>query len=308
MNKLVSSVMSRFARPALKVRQHSPAILFGAGVIGVGTTVVLACRATLKLEDTLAETKLKLDKIDAAAKLKDPDFNEDTQKKAQVAVYVSSGMKIVRLYAPAAVVGLASIGALTGAQVILNRRVAGLGAAYMAVQEAFDKYRSRVIEKYGVEDDIEFRHQFEDREYVEEAEDGSGPVVKTVRQPTDGSLSGYARLFDEHNHNWKRDPHGNLMFLSCQQNWANQMLQNRGHLFLNEVYDMLGFDRTQAGALVGWVWRKHEDDQVGDPYVDFGVLDGDRYSGQRFINGEERSVWLDFNVAGPIYKLLEKKI
>jgi len=302
----MQTAVGKLYRPALKVRQHSPAILFGAGVIGVGATVVLACRATLKLEDTLEETKRNLDRVERASESEVEGFSDKDKQKAQVAIYVAGGLKVAKLYAPAVIVGLASVGALTGAQIILNKRVAGLGAAYMAVNEAFNKYRARVVEELGVEKDLEFRHGFEDRDIVEDTDEG--PVVKTVRQPDGSSPSMYARFFDENNKNWQRStPNHNQFFIACQQNWANEMLKARGHVFLNEVYDMLGFERTAAGAVVGWVY---DEDGPGDHFIDFGVLDGDRYTGQRFINGEERSVRLDFNVAGPIHMLLgngEKK-
>jgi hypothetical protein len=88
------------------------------------------------------------------------------------------------------------------------------------------------------------------------------------------------------------------MFIRSQQNYANDLLNARGHVFLNEVYDMLGIERTSAGAVVGWVRGN------GDNEIDFGVLN-DLHSGQRFINGDERSVLLDFNVDGVVYDLIE---
>lgn len=296
MNKIVQLVTSKLSRPTLLLKKHSPVILFGAGVVGVGTTVVLACRATLKLEETLEETKTDLARVERASERE--DFDDDQTKRAQVAIYVSGGLKVAKLYAPAVAVGLVSVGALTGAHVLLNKRVAGLGAAYAAVDTAFKKYRQRVAEELGIEKDLEFQQDFEDREYVVEGPEG--PEVKTIRQPGPGAPSMYARFFDENNKNFKRDPHHNQFFIQCQQNWANDMLKARGHVFLNEIYDMLGFDRTKAGAVVGWVWNGK-----GDSFIDFGVLEGDRYTGQRFINGEERSIRLDFNVAGVIYDLLK---
>ena len=88
------------------------------------------------------------------------------------------------------------------------------------------------------------------------------------------------------------------MFLNGQQNFANDLLQARGHVFLNEVYDMLGIPRSQAGAVVGWV------KEFGDGYVDFGIFDGKTSQARSFVNGEERNILLDFNVAGVIYDLI----
>lgn len=62
----------------------------------------------------------------------------------------------------------------------------------------------------------------------------------------------YARLFNQENKHWDRPEHAEI-FLKMQESWFNQTLAARGHLFLNEVYDGLGFPRVPAGQLVGWV-------------------------------------------------------
>ena len=98
------------------------------------------------------------------------------------------------------------------------------------------------------------------------------------------------------------------MFLRRQQDYANEVLKSRGHLFLNEVYDMLGIPRTKAGQVVGWIYN--EDNPNGDNYVDFGIYDLSNLSDSQkerkmaFVNGQEYSILLDFNVDGPIYDLI----
>ena len=92
------------------------------------------------------------------------------------------------------------------------------------------------------------------------------------------------------------------MFLRAQQQYANDKLIAQGHLFLNEVYDMLGLPRTKAGAIVGWVYD--DNNAVGDNFVDFGIYDVHRETARDFVNGYERSILLDFNVDGVIYDLI----
>ena len=111
----------------------------------------------------------------------------------------------------------------------------------------------------------------------------------------DRGVSEYARWFDDGCAGWTKDPEYNLVYLKTQQNYANDMLRTRGHLFLNEIYDLLGIPRTKAGAIVGWIY-------VDDySHVDFGL-----YSerNQDFINGFENTVLLDFNVNGNILDLI----
>ena len=168
----------------------------------------------------------------------------------------------------------------------------GLTAAYAALDKGFRQYRERVVGELGADKDREFRYAMEDKTIVEETKEG--PVTKQIKVV--GGTGIYARLFDEYNSNWSDDPGYNRLFISCQQNFANDLLRSRGHVFLNEVYDMLGLERSPEGAVVGWVL-----DGDGDGYVSFGVFDGDMYKGQEFVNGNERSILLDFNVDGVIW-------
>lgn len=129
-------------------------------------------------------------------------------------------------------------------------------------------------------------------------DDGALVNVETKRDKTDcgDSVSQYARFFDEGSPAWSKDSEYNLMFLKQQQQYANDLLKKRGHIFLNEIYDMLGIPRTKAGAVVGWVYD--ENNPIGDNYVSFGITDE---RNANFVNGYEKSVLLDFNVDGNIW-------
>lgn len=111
----------------------------------------------------------------------------------------------------------------------------------------------------------------------------------------DNSVSPYACWFNETSAAWSKDPECNKFFLLRQQDYANEKLKQRGYLFLNEVYDMLGVPRTKAGQVVGWIFDPKN--PVGDNYVDFGLFDP---CNENFINGYEKSVLLDFNPDGNI--------
>ena len=81
------------------------------------------------------------------------------------------------------------------------------------------------------------------------------------------------------------------------------MLKSRGHLFLNEVYDLLDIPRSKAGQVVGWVYNKNNNVK-GDNYVDFNIYDITDKAKRSFVNGYERTILLDFNVDGVIYDLI----
>lgn len=315
--KLVPKAIStKVARQALLGRKSAPTVLFATGVTGMVGSTVLACRSTLKLQDTLERTHESLKKaselrkeapiaaekiskhFEATGELRDDLMYKDWDQRRDVAViYLRGIFDVAKLYAPSVLLGAASIACLTKSQSILNQRNAALTAAYVAVDEAFSRYRERVVRKYGETQDREFRFGVEEVEMVDEK--GKMTTEKLVGSE-DPSM--YARFFDEYSSNWtKNHPDYNYIFLQCQQKYMNDMLKARGHLFLNEVYDALGLSRTKAGSVVGWVVS-----EGGDNFVDFGVFnDREGRSLREFINGREGSVLLDFNVDGIIYDKID---
>ena len=288
MNLLPSGVSRKFARQILVAQKHSPTLLFGAGVIGVVASTVLACKATLKLEELLYETR---DELNTVKHLEHSKYSEDDRKKDITYVYVRTCVKLSKLYGPSIVIGSASVAALTGSHHILSKRNAALTAAYAAVQKSFDEYRGRVVEQLGEEKERELRYQVKE---VADGKDKEGKK-KTVKVAS-GSPSMYARFFDDNNRNWSPTSEYNILFLRCQQNYANDQLKARGHVFLNDVYDSLGMERSTEGAVVGWLW-----DGTGDNFIDFGVFDSPACDGFfEFVQGRQ-GVWLDFNVDGVVY-------
>lgn len=292
----VPEVISRtVARNSLHLQKASPEILLGVGIVGLVGSTVLACRATLKMSDVLDESKTK---IDQATTLEHRDYSESDRSRDLTLIKYQTGIQIVKLYAPAIVVGGLSIYALTSSHNILSRRNAALTAAYAALEKGFDQYRARVIEKYGEEEDRDFRYGTE-KVTIVDPDTGKKKTVTRVG-PDDPSI--YARFFDPVSRNWQKEPEYNLIFLKCQQNWANDLLLSRGHVFLNEVYDMIGIPRSKAGAVVGWILSKNGET---DNFVNFGVFEGKEQIARDFVNGREGAILLDFNVDGVIYDKLE---
>lgn len=61
------------------------------------------------------------------------------------------------------------------------------------------------------------------------------------------------RQFDESNPNWRSNRQFNKMFIDAQEQYMNHRLKRDGFVFLNDVYDALGFPRTALGQILGWV-------------------------------------------------------
>ena len=290
-----------------QVQKHSPEILMGVGVVGVVTSTIMACKATMKLNDILEESKEKRDIIKEVEN--NPDYKDqyspEDAKKDLTINYVQTGMKIVKLYTPAVVLGGASLGCLLASNDILRKRNAALSAAYMTVDKSFKEYRNRVTERFGeeVEKEIRYGIKAEQIETTVVDEDGNETTVTETIKTMDPNLySDYARFFDAASPYWQNDPEYNLMFLKAQQQYANDLLRAKGRLFLNDVYDMLGIEKTKAGQVVGWVYD-HENPN-GDNFVDFGIYDMSKERVRAFVNGYETNILLDFNVDGNIWNLM----
>ena len=306
--KLIPDAISRkVAQTGLAASANSPKILFVGGVVGMVGSTVLACRATLKLEATLddierekaqqLEIKETVDAPDYAGEL---TYSDKELKRDLTRVSVKGIGKIARLYAPSVIVGGVSIAALTKSHNILQDRNLALTAAYAAIDGAYSRYRERVVERYGADVDRELYFESETVDIIDE---DTGKLITTTRAVgAPGSI--YARWYDEQaSRNWKPDPDVNLLFLTNQQNWANDRLKVRGHVFLNEVYDALGLSHTKEGSVVGWLWHQG----TGDNEIDFGIWDANGADVVNdFFNGREGAILLDFNVDGMIYDKLNE--
>lgn len=296
-----------FNNAGLQIKKHSPEILLGVGIVGTVASTVMACKATTKLDSILKETKQTTDIIHAGAtvgNIEGYEYTQEDAKKDLTIVYAQTGVKLVKLYAPAIAVGALSIACIVSGHKILKGRNLALAAAYAAVDKGFKDYRKNVVEKFGEEIDKELRYNVKAKEYEtkEIDEKGKEKTTKEIVNVVDSDASVYARFFDELCPDYEKDAEFNLMFLRKQQEWANEVLRSRGHLFLNEVYDSLGIPRTKAGQVVGWIYDEKK--PVGDNYVDFGIYNTKRASNREFVNGYEKAILLDFNVDGDILNLI----
>lgn len=312
-NEIMANVTRTFHKVGFSVKKHSPEILVVGGVVGVVTSAVMACRATTKVSAILEESKSTIEAIHMVSEQPEMSekYTEEDRKKDLAIVYAQTGLKFVKLYGPSVVMGAASIGCILYSHKILSKRNAALAAAYATIDKSFKEYRGRVIERFGKELDRELKYNIKAKE-VEEVvvnEDGTESTVKKhIDVVNPEGFSEYSRFFAEGCRGWEKNPELNLFRLKQVQNWANEVLQSRGYLYLNEVYEELGIPKTKAGHVVGWIYDPKNPDL--DNYVDFGIYDvytpNEKLNEARrdFVNGFERSILLDFNVMGDIYNLM----
>ena len=289
-----------------QVKKHSPEILMVAGIAGTIVGTVLACKATTKVSEIIEEKNKNIENVHTCLEYNTKEYTEEDSKKDLTIIYAQTGVKLFKLYAPAIGVMALSFASIIAGHKVLKKRNIAIAAAYAAIDKGFKQYRKNVIEEFGEGVDQQMRFGLKSKEIKKKDKDG-----KTVKEteyyidqeenPLD-NISEYARFFDAASENFAKDPEYNMMFLRRQQDYANEMLKSRGHLFLNEVYDLLDIPRSKAGQVVGWVYDKNGNTK-GDNYVDFGLYRNDQGT-RRFVNGLEYNILLDFNVDGVIYDLI----
>ena len=305
-NDIMANASRVFGKVTLKGKKYAPEVMVIVGVVGVVASTVMACKATTKVSVVVDDTKKQMDQIHEVAETHAEEYSEDDMKKDTVIVYTQTAVKFAKLYGPAVILGTISIACILGSHHILSKRNAALAAAYATVDKGFKEYRCRVIERFGKELDKELRYNVKAKDFeetvVNEETGEETKVTNTVNVADPNEYSDYARFFDDGCTGWTKDSEQNLYFLKCQQNYANECLQKKGYLFLNDVYEMLGIPKTKAGQIVGWIYDKKN--PVGDNFVDFGIYNMNHEKVRDFVNGYERTILLDFNVDGNILDLI----
>ena len=302
----VSTSAAKFAGKAeFTIKKNSPEILLGAGIVGFVGTIVLACKATCRADEVLEFHRRKIKDINDAKEIADADpegemsYDVEIYRQDKAIRYLKTTGRLAKLYAPTVAVGTLSLACILTSRNIMQKRYLGVVAAYNGVSAAFEEYRKRVRDEYGEDLDKHFRYgtsydelpvydengkKTKEKEQVEKTETG-------MVMPNDDSC----RFFDSSNPNWDKNPTFSMMWLRGQQNILNDILHTRGHVFLNEVYDALGFPHTPQGAVLGWI------DGEGDNCIDFGLYDPNKENVRRFVNGVDNVIMLEFNHDGVIW-------
>lgn len=320
-NKLMTQVNGAVSKAVFQLKKYSPEILIIAGVTGTIVSAVMACKATLKVNDVLDNAKTEIEKIHEAKEhgctAAGIEFTEEDSKKALTKTYVKTGLELGKLYGPSVALCTLSVTGILTSNNILRKRYIASAAAYATLDKAHRMYENRVIDRFGEEVHRQLKYNLTPQEVVETVVDEKGEeeqvrVVKNCVNPED--ISGYARFFEEYtrdcngnvikNPYWENNNDYNLMFLKAQLKYANDLLIVRGKagVFLNEVYDMLGLPRSKAGQVVGWVYDP--ENGMGDNHIDFGIFASNQnYSD--FVYGNDNAILLDFNVDGNIWELMK---
>lgn len=294
----MGSNMSRFmGRTSLKIEKNLPEITFALGIVGFVGTIAIAYKQATKTKMVLEDHERNMADMREAMELE--DFSLDEVKRDKLIFYSKTAVDLVKVSAPVVALGAFSITCFLVSRNVLNKRYLAAVSAYNGLSEVFKAYRKRVVDEYGEDLDRHFRYgttyRGEEIEVVDEKGKKKKEIEKISETNTKDIVPGdLSVVFDESNHgNFTNSRALNLAFLKAMQLKCTDILRTRGHLFLNEVYDFLGFEHTQAGAVVGWIMN-----ETSDGYVDFGLY---KPEARNFINGSENTVLLQFNHDGIIY-------
>ena len=104
-------------------------------------------------------------------------------------------------------------------------------------------------------------------------------------------MSIYEKTFDSSNVNW--DSNFGIEwareFIRAAERYFNCLLHLRGYVYLNEVYEFLGFDKDDDFESIRWDLNNPD----GDGYIQLGLIPDN-------VDRNADAIYLDFNVDGTI--------
>lgn len=274
------------------IKANSPTILLVGG-IGLGVATVVTTIA--KSEDAVGiinELNERLETIKNAEEsgvdfstvpVGNGDEKLGTARKAKLIARLDAFKKLAKVYMVPMVIGVAAIACILGSYGILSKQKAALAGAYALLESKFSTYQDRVVEKFGAQADYDIMTGSKE-EYVKEVVDGK--EVEVLKRTTSDNLTDWtARVFDETTSTiWDPNQLVRKNNVIIAKNYANDILNARGWITLNEVYRMFGLEGSDLGVSAGWVKG------VGDDQITCGIEDLSIENVRRFMNPYEEEV------------------
>lgn len=295
--KSVFNVATKVGHTAI---QHAPEICVGAGVVGGVATTVLACKATLKVNEVCTENTAMYEKIDALLEdenIPDSEYSEEDAKKDRIILASGTFKSVAKNYGPVVLLGSASVVSILCGINILNRRNMALVAAYTTLDAGFKTYRGRVINELGEEADWRFRTGTVQKKIDTEVVDEKTGEIKSKKVKTDVIEQGVEPI--DYTINFCReavhirdrmDLKLSKNHIIMVENSMNSVLRAQGYVTLNTVRVSLGVPEVWYGQIVGWTTD--------------GTGDGEVRLDYKTVYDEELghdTIMIDPNVDGPMF-------
>jgi hypothetical protein len=212
--------IASFAGAARKlVIDNAPTILTAVAVMGVATTAIMAVKATPRALKIL----------------------EVTETNSQVLLTPQEKLRLIApCYVPASVVGIMTMVCIVGVNSVHMKRQAALISAYTLVENKFQNYQAKVIEKLGENKEQKVRDEVAQDQVTQ-----NPPVSKEIIMTGNGDV-----LF--------MDSLTNRYFKSTYEkvkraeNELNHKLNHEMYASLNDFYDLLDIPHSDLGEELGW--------------------------------------------------------
>lgn len=257
---------------------HKSGIFLVAGIgLGIGC-VITACVQTVKACDIITDANERMDEVENSIP-ENVEANENDLAKINAEVKdirKKTNIKLVKTYILPVALGVGSTACILASYKILASEKAAALAALSSVTAAFEKYRSRVIEKYGVEADYElYNGPVKSTPVVMDGEN----MTMITRDSIDDNC--YTKIFSyETSGEWKWKRSLNIAFLNYYERYWNEQLRTKGYVTYNEVIESLGFSRKVGSGMterfipngIGWVSAENvPEDMEGhfDTFISF---------------------------------------
>ena len=273
-----------FARAAASIKDASPEILMGVGIVSLVAAGVLACLETQSAGDILDEQEEKKAQIIENHSVEEQELPEVKHELRWLKVKTVG--RLAWHYAPAiglTVLGVTSV--LVGHKIIRGRYLAAVATANV-IQTAYDKAMERVQEKWGDGGVKYVKYGIEEEEYTEkETDPETGKkvnVTKTRDIPKEvnylESTSPYTVVFDENTSLYK-DNQGSIVHMRSQaevyQAGINEQYNAGIPVYYDELITMFcGPDselRTDELRNTGWYKRDKKNREDGDDCIDLHI-------------------------------------
>lgn len=283
----------------MKLRKASPEIMLVGGIVAGAAAIVTACIATKKLTEEKIVEDINQELDDIQQDEADGAIDGKEKRRESFKTYLRFVRKMAKIYGPSVILFLLSMGLFLGSHGILKKRYVSTTLAYKALDEAFKDYRKRIKEAVGEEKELHYYNGTHEGGETTIVDENGVRTDKTIVKETPKKYSPYEFDWNARTApgNWEANSDYNMFFLKGIQGYANDLLNSREHVFMNDVLDAIGLQRTREGAVTGWLKGCG-----GDDYVDFGLTEyyTDEYSDSH-QDGYLNNIHLNFNVDGLIW-------
>lgn len=284
--------------------KYAPEFLVGFGIASVVIGTAKLCKSSKQADEVIEETSHELKEIHE-------NPNSANYKKDLSLAYFRFVRGILKTYGPGAAIEGIGLVCLVLSNGIYKDRAITFSAAYTAVNEMYNQYRKRVVDKYGEEADHDILYNVTEETVKEEYIDEEGKKrkrSKKVKKVNGPVLSPVSRVFGHNSRLYEPgDMDFNLYQLKDIQDTFNNLLRIEKVIYLDRVLRELDLlycedddEMVKRLHIMGWIW----DPNGPDDQIDFGIKN--KYPTGGFVNGDatnglEEDIWLEFNCQADVW-------